>query len=636
MKNIIVGTAGHIDHGKSTLVKALTGIDPDRLKEEKERGITIDIGFADLELSSEVHIGFVDVPGHERFIKNMLAGIGGIDAVLLVVAADESIMPQTREHLDICALLKIPTGIIAITKCDIVDQDILEIVRGELRAHVKNGFLQNAPIIPVSAACGLGLDELKKALLKTAQSVPSRNSQAVFRLPIDRCFTRHGFGTIVTGTLMSGMISRDEEVEIYPTGRKSRIRNVQVHNRPVDYAIAGQRTALNLQNVEVSEIQRGMQLSVPNRFHPSLMVDTKLHLLETSPIPLTKRTRVRLHHGTSEVLATASPMGVKEILPGQTSFARVTLESSILAVLGDHFILRRISPMVTIGGGTILDARPVSSRKNLNSTLENLMNLDPNDLKKAILQLAHRSALSGIDEDQILSRTLAPREAIRAVLSELARSNQIEQLAENPFQAIAKKSFEQLCQKSVDAIKDFHTRQPLLQGISKGELYSANFKSSSQTCFKAVMDYLSARGQIVIEQDRVRLGGREVTLNQRESSAKQQIEEVFRKAGLKVPQLQEVLSTLTVPESQAKQLLLMLTKERKLIKISENLFFHTDSINQLKNVLGAYRKETEKIDVGKFKNLTGISRKYAIPLLEYLDRERITKRVGEFRMILLK
>src|SRR5437660_3602543 len=242
MKNIIVGTAGHIDHGKSTLVKALTGTDPDRLKEEKERGITIDIGFADLRLRSDVHIGFVDVPVHERFIKNMLAGIGGIDAVLLVVAADESVMPQTREHLDICTLLKIPAGIIAITKCDLVDQDILEIVRGELAELVKNGFLQDAPIIPVSAASGLGLDKLREALLKTAQSVPPRNSQTVFRLPIDRCFTLHGFGTIVTGTLMSGTISRDEEVEIYPTGRKSRIRNVQVHSRPVDYATAGQRT----------------------------------------------------------------------------------------------------------------------------------------------------------------------------------------------------------------------------------------------------------------------------------------------------------------------------------------------------------------------------------------------------------
>src|SRR5439155_20690794 len=413
--------------------------------------------------------GFVDVPGHERFIKNMLAGVGGIDAVLLVVAADESVMPQTREHLDICTLLKIPAGIIAITKCDLVDQDILEIVRGELAELVKNGFLQDAPIIPVSAASGLGLDKLKEALLKTAQSVPPRNSQTVFRLPIDRCFTRHGFGTIVTGTLMSGTISRDEEVEIYPTGRKSRIRNVQVHSRPVDYATAGQRTALNLQNVEVSEIQRGMQLSVPNRFRPGLRVDTKVHLLETSPIPLKKRTRVRLHHGTSEVLAMASPMGIKEILPGQTSFARFTLETSILAVLGDRFILRRISPMVTIGGGTILDARPVNSRKNGNPTLEYLSGLDPHDLKKTVLQLMRRNALSGIDEDQILSRTLAPRETIRAVLSELARSNQIEKLAENPFQAMAKESFEQLCQKSLDAIKDFHTREPLSQGISKGE-----------------------------------------------------------------------------------------------------------------------------------------------------------------------
>ena len=636
MKNIIIGTAGHIDHGKSALVKALTGTDPDRLKEEKERGITIDLGFASLKLGQEVQVGFVDVPGHEKFIKNMLAGIGGIDAVLLVVAADESIMPQTREHFDICKLLKIQTGIVAITKTDLVESEMIELVRSELREYLKDSFLENAPIVPVSSESGLGLDELRTALQGVAELVPSRNTSAVFRLPIDRCFTLHGFGTVVTGTVMSGVIRKDEEVEIYPTGKRAKIRNLQVYGGAVGEASAGQRAALNLLNIEVNEIRRGMQLSVPDRFKPVTKFDANVHLLEDSPIPLKKHTRVRVHHGTSEMLGFLSPIGPKEILPAQTCFARIALEEPVLGIPGDLFVLRRASPMVTIGGGTILNT--LSRRtfgKDTTKNIEYLMILESGILKDAIIGFAARSSFAGIDEDQIMSQTLAQKAAVRAILSDLARSNRLKILSESPYQMMDMSSFAQLAQKALQALKEFHKREPLSAGMPKGQLHSASLQGISQNALRAIIDDLSRQGLIVVDQDRVRIGGHELVLNEPELLAKQQIERAFLTAGWKVPALDDVLATLPVPREQARQLVTILTREKKLIKISESLFFHASSITQLRNMLAEYGKEKEKIDVAAFKNLTGISRKYAIPLLEHLDRERITKRVGDFRFILV-
>src|SRR5262249_8572392 len=323
MKSITIGTAGHVDHGKSTLVKALTGTDPDRLKEEKERGITIDIGFANHQLGPDIQIGFIDVPSHERFIKNMLGGIGGIDAVLLVVAADESVMPQTREHLDICKLLKIPTGVVAITKTDLVDKDLLELVRCELQECLRNSFLEKSPIIAVSSQSGLGLGDLRMALQDIATRAPAKDRETVFRLPIDRCFTLHGFGTVVTGTVTSGSIRKEEEVEIYPTSRRARIRNLQVYGRTVEEVAAGQRAALNLLNIEVNQIQRGMQLSVPERFTPCRNFDARVHILQDSPVALKKGTRVRVHLGAAEVTGFVTPIDSGELRPGQACFARV-------------------------------------------------------------------------------------------------------------------------------------------------------------------------------------------------------------------------------------------------------------------------------------------------------------------------
>jgi selenocysteine-specific elongation factor len=637
MKNIVVGTAGHIDHGKSSLVKALTGTDPDRLREEKERGITIDIGFANLKLSPELQVGFVDVPGHERFIKNMLAGIGGIDAVLLVVAGDESIMPQTREHFDICKLLKIQRGVVAITKTDLLDPEMIEIIRAELREYLRDSFLENAPVVPVSSASGFGLDDLKTALRSVAESVPSRDTGSVFRLPIDRCFTLHGFGTVVTGTVISGTIRKEDEVEIYPTGKKARIRNLQVYGGMVGEAFAGQRAALNLLNLEVSEIQRGMQLSIPDRFRPITSFCAQVHLLKHSPIPLKSHTQVRVHHGTSELLGSLSPIGSKEILPGQTCFAEVVCRNPALAIPGDAFILRRISPMVTVGGGTVLSTLPKrASEKNADRTIEYLKIFENGSLKEKIMGLTRRSLPMEISEGQILSQTLAQKTTIQEIFRDLAKSKQLRILSESPYAVMDMSCFIELAERALKAVKEFHAKEPLSAGILKGQLHSASLRGTSQIVLRAILDYLEGERLVSVDEDRVKIGGHELVLNEQETFAKQQIERVFLTAGWKVPALDDVLATVPIPRDQARQLVAILTKEKRLIKISDTLFFHATSIAQLRNRLAEYRKASEKIDIGAFKDLTSISRKYAIPLLEYLDRERITKRVGDSRLILVK
>ncbi len=634
---MILGTAGHIDHGKSSLVKALTGTDPDRLKEEKERGITIDIGFASLKLSAELQVGFVDVPGHERFIKNMLAGIGGIDAVILVVAGDESIMPQTREHFDICRLLKIQKGVVAITKTDLVDPEMIEVVRSELRGFLRDSFLENAPVVPVSSASGAGLDDLKAALLTVAESVPSKDTGSVFRLPIDRCFTLHGFGTVVTGTVISGTIRKEDEVEIYPTRRKTRIRNLQVYGGIVGEASAGQRAALNLLNVEVHEIQRGMLLSVPQRFTPVRSFYARVHLLKHSPVFLRSHSQVRVHHGTSELLGFLSPIGSREILPGETCFAQIVCRDPVLAVPGDAFILRRISPMVTVGGGTVLcTLLKRTFEKNAGSIIEYLRIFEDGSLKDKITGLARRSLSAEIGEDQIMSQTLAPKITIREMLRDLANSRQLRILSESPYQAMDMSRFIELAERTLKAVKEFHAKEPLSAGILKGQLHSASLRGLSQIVLRAILDYLQGERLILVDEDRVKVGGHMLVLNEQETFAKQQIERAFLTAGWKVPALDEVLATVPIPRDQARQLVTILTKEKKLIKISDILFFHATSITHLRNRLAEYRKASETIDIGAFKELTSISRKYAIPLLEYLDREKMTKRVGDSRLILVK
>jgi len=634
-RNLVVGTAGHIDHGKSSLIEALTGLHPDRLKEERLRGITIDLGFANLGLSDGSQIGFVDVPGHERFIKNMLAGVGGIDAVLLVVAADESIKPQTKEHFDICKLLKVSAGLVAITKADLVDSELTELVTLEVQEFVKGSFLEQAPIIPVSARSGLGLADLTDALRKLADATPHRNSKAAFRLPIDRCFTLHGFGTVVTGTLLSGTLKKEDEVAIYPAGLKARVRGLQVHSRATDEVVAGQRTAVNLPNVEVSQIHRGMEISVPERFSLVSTCDARIELLDCSPISISRKTKMRFHHGTSEIVCALRPIGLRQIQPGNCGLVRISLDHSVLALPGDRFIVRQLSPAVTLGGGTILDIGPLKTRKiAARDSVEWLESLHPPDLRELLYCYVKRSAFFGMTEAQILSQVILDKGAVRVVVRSLMKEGRLRLVSEEPFLVIEPTSFTQLIEQVVSYLDVFHKKNPLSTGISKEQLTSGLGKTCHPLALKAAFSQLVETKIILIENELVSLSGRKVVLNGEESAAKAKIEEAFLRAGWKVPILDEVLTTVTVPPDQAKKLVSLLAKEKRLVKISENLLYHAESIARLKRLLTDYKKESPQIDIGKFKDLTEISRKYAIPLLEFLDRERVTRRVGDSRVIL--
>jgi len=622
MKNVIVGTAGHIDHGKTALVKALTGIDADRLEEEKRRGITIDIGFAHLQLTPDLRLGFVDVPGHERFVKNMLAGVGGIDLVLFVVAADESIKPQTREHFDICRLLGIPRGITVLTKADLVDQDILDLVRLEVEEFVAGSFLEGAPIVPVSSTTGAGIDNLRGALERVCKSVVEKSAAGPFRLPVDRAFTTKGFGTVITGTLISGSVSRDQEVELYPMGRRLRVRGVQVYGKPADRATAGQRTALNLADIEPAEITRGMVLSVPGRFRAVRLLDCTLDLLPSAK-PLKHRAPVHFHAGTAEIEAEVRLLaGAAVLKPGERAYARIVLREPALVLPGDRFIIRMFSPVVTIGGGVVLDTGGVRYRKgdNIAERLNVLAGADP----VAKIALLVQESKHGVGASELLARMgLLESDVDAATRSGLAFVRQPQ------LWLMDRAWFDRARQHLAQTVRDFHRTHPLLAGIAKEDLRGRELGDAPPFVFDAL---LAEAKDIVVEGETVRLRTHKVVLKQDEEQARAAIERAFEQAGLAVPAVGEVLAKSGVESSRARSLLQILIRERHLIRISEDLVFHQSAIENLRHLLAG--RKAVRFSVGVFKDWTGISRKYAIPLLEYLDREHVTRREGDERLVL--
>jgi selenocysteine-specific elongation factor len=622
MKNIIVGTAGHIDHGKTALVKALTGIDADRLEEEKRRGITIDIGFAHLQLTPELRLGFVDVPGHERFVKNMLAGVGGIDLVLFVVAADESIKPQSREHFDICRLLGISRGIIVLTKSDLVDKDILDLVRLEVEEFVAGSFLAGAPIVPVSSTTAAGIDDLRRELQRVSQTVVEKSAAGHFRLPIDRTFSAKGFGTVITGTLISGAVNREQEVELYPTGRKLRVRGVQVYGQSADRATAGQRTAVNLADIEPSEILRGMVLSVPGRFRATGQLDCLLDLLPSAK-PLKHRAPLHFHAGTAEIEAEVRLLSGATILkPGQSAYARIVLREPALLLPGDRFIIRMFSPVVTIGGGVVLDTGGVRYRKT-DDVAARLGVLAGNDAAAKIALLVRESKY-GMSSSDLVARTGLPEKDI-----ETAMRSGFMFVRQPQLWLMDRAWFDKMRQHLVETVRDFHRAHPLLPGIAKEDLRRRELGEAPPFVFDAL---LAEAKEVVVEGETVRLRTHKVVLKQDEEQARAAIERAFEQAGLAVPAVAEVLAKSGVEAGRARSLLQILLREKCLIRISEDLVFHHSAVESLRRLLAA-RKAT-RFNVGIFKDWTGVSRKYAIPLLEYLDRERITRREGDERLIL--
>ncbi len=619
MKNVIAGTAGHIDHGKTALVRALTGIDTDRLKEEKERGISIDLGFAHLRLGDNLRAGFVDVPGHERFIKNMLAGAGGMDLVLFVIAADESIKPQTREHFEICRLLNVPAGIVVLTKADLVDSDILELVRLEVDEFVRGSFLEGAPMMAVSSTTGQGIAELREELRKIAGGAPEKDASRYFRLPIDRAFTMRGFGTVVTGTLLSGTVRTEQEVELHPASRRVRVRGIQVHEETVARASAGQRTALNLAGIETAELRRGMMLAEAGRFSPVVRVDCSFELLRGAK-PLKHRAPVHFHAHAAEVEAEVRGIGTTEALkPGARRYVRIALREPLLLLPGDRFIVRMFSPVVTIGGGVVLDAAP--PRRDTPQRLEALEN---GSAASRIALLAAESR-DGLSMNDLVARTGLTEEAIAAAAREASLI-----VLTAPHYRVLDPAW---AQRKLDAIqqtlKSFHRERPLIPGMPKEELRGRALPGAPAF----LLDALLGRSKtIAAEGDAVRLASHKIALRRDEQDASAKIEGAFERAGLAAPSTNEVLAQSGVEPARAKTLLQILLREKKLVRVSDELVFHASAVRALRDLLAAHKGR--RFAVPEFKEWTGISRKFAIPLLEFLDRERVTRREGDVRLVL--
>ena len=638
--HIVVGTAGHIDHGKTALVKALTGTDTDRLPEEKQRGITIDLGFAEMH-EGDVQIGFVDVPGHERFVKNMLAGASGIDLVLLVIAADEGVMPQTREHFDICRLLHIKQGIIVLTKTDLVDDETIDLARLDAHDLVSGSFLKDAPVFAVSAKTGQGIDELKQALMERARAASARQDRLVTRLPIDRRFAVKGFGAVVTGTLASGIVRPADEFDLLPSERRLRVRGVQIHGKAVAMAAAGGRTAVNLGGIDYGEIERGMVLAEPGVLHPGQMFDAEIEVLADASRPLRSRQRVRVNIGTAEVLARLAVINEgKEIEPGSRGFAQVRLESPVVTVAGERFILRSYSPQITVGGGTII--RPTSEKLRWKDAAQ-----------YAVMLREFAGALENENEfARLIVRSTGERGATLAEVRSITgwRAD----VADKTIQAglrsgtivnaggvyLAESSFNSLSSRMLSEIERHHRSEPLSRGISREELRARVFKRSRPEIQNAVTAELEKSGRIVAERDVVKLRSHRAQLSPQEQVAVNKIRAIYDSVGLEVPKLDDVLAGIEreckLDRAKARKILQLLLNSGEIVCISDEYYFSSKTIEDLKSKIREFAGKTpgRVIDVSAFKDLAGVSRKYAIPLLEYFDRTKVTTRSGDKRVVL--
>lgn len=648
-KPVIIGTAGHIDHGKSSLVEALTGTHPDRLDEERRRGITIDLGFAHLEAEhagQSLQLGFVDVPGHERFVRNMLAGVGGIDLVLLVIAADESLKPQTREHFDICRLLGVCRGLVVLTKSDLVDADLLDLVRLEAEEFVRGSFLEGAPILPVSVRTGAGLEALKTELARLAAGAARRDAAAPMRLPIDRVFQVKGFGAVVTGTLVQGRLRREDEAELFGAApgaqgpmesRRLRVRGLQVHGAAVETAQAGQRTAVNLGGIETHDLRRGMVLTEANVFRSSARLDVELALLPGAPV-LKHRSRVHLHWFSAEMVATVLLLDKNPLPPGESAMAQLLLAEPVVAAPGDRFIIRQFSPLVTMGGGRVLESRPPRHRPlDYAAAVEFLRRFDAAGTEEKLLLLAERAGLAGIDTKE-LSAGLALRPGdLQPVLNRLQQQQKLVVAGSSPRYCLTEAAARQWEAQIRAKLTAFHAEQPLLPGLALDDLRGRLAPDRRTECppavYRLLIERLQRQGVVEPFEERIRLAGRQVTLSREETEARERIEAAFRSAGLQTPSVKEVLPSTGVDAARAQRILSLLLRERVLVRVNDELILHQQALETLTQMLAARKQQSPRMTVAAFKEMTGVSRKYAIPLLEHLDRLRLTRRVGDERII---
>lgn len=633
MRSIIVGTAGHVDHGKTTLIKALTGADTDRLPEEKKRGISIDLGFAPFRLPDGQLAGVVDVPGHERFIKNMLAGVAGMDVVLLVVAADEGVMPQTEEHLDILSLAGVRSGIIVLNKVDLVDREWLEMVEADVREAVKGTPFADAPLVAVSAVTGEGLDELRRAIAKAASEAAREALSPFLRLPIDRVFSIKGHGTVVTGTLVGGRVAAGDEVEIAPAldGIIARVRRVEVHDEKVDQAVAGQRVALNLAGVEAGELRRGQVVIAPGTMSPTWLIDVRLKLLSGAWPRLAHRARVRVHMGTAEILGRVSLLENDELAAGEEAYAQLFLEEPVVCLVGDRLVIRSYSPARTIGGGVVLNAHPPRRKRHRPEVVAELSLEDRGRAEDlAFLELKRRHGEGPLKVSGLARATGQPEDVMRRFLSALEGEKKVVRLPQDRF--LAAEDAEDDAARALAEVAGFHKANPLSAGMSREELRTKAFPRWDVDGYDSFIVWLTGLGRLQMrEGGLLAVPGFAVQLAPLEVRDAARIEEFYQGAGVAPPNPEEAAASLGISRERHDTLAAVLVERGQLVKAPGGLYFHRDAVESARSQARLLLEETKSLVTGRFRDAIGASRRHAIALLELFDEERFTRRAGDIR-----
>lgn len=634
MREIVLGTAGHVDHGKTSLVKALTGIDTDRLKEEKARGITIELGFAYLDLPCGHRLGIIDVPGHEKFVRNMVAGAAGIDLVAFVVAADEGIMPQTREHFEICRLLGVSRGLIILTKIDLVESEWLELVKDEVRQYFKDTFLAGAPLVGVSAVTGAGIEEVKAELDRLVADSSFAEAFGPFRLPVDRVFTIKGFGAVVTGTSISGRLTVGEEVVVYPTGQAGRVRGIQVHAADVGLVEAGNRTAVNIQGVDKELINRGDVVATPGSLAPSYIMDGEFIYLSSANRRLKNRSRVRLHLGTAEVMGRLVLLDDDELMPGRTANVQLLFEEPVCAWPGDHYVVRSYSPVHTIGGGRIFNSLAAKKRRGRASNDEIFQIYRAGEGEALVLLHVREAGVAGLTADELAVRLGVFGKKLKKILDPPVSARKLVVIDPERQRFIEGSVYQDLQERCTGILAEFHRANPLKGGMSREELRRRLRGGDDARLFSFLLAELVRKGGVAQDEAEVRLAGHKVAMGVDTGKLRQEMLAFYAEAGLTVPTSKEVLARFGKGrEGLVKELVDVLVREGLIIKISEDLYFHATALADLKEKIVGHIRATGNIDAQGFKSLTGLSRKFSIPLLEYFDKCKVTLRVGDIRVL---
>ena len=634
MREIVLGTAGHVDHGKTSLVKALTGIDTDRLKEEKKRGITIELGFAFLDLPCGHRLGIIDVPGHERFVKNMVAGATGIDLLAFVIAADEGIMPQTREHFEICRLLGVKRGLVILTKKDMVDAEWLELVQEDVRQFLAGSFLEDAPMLAVSSTTGEGIAEVREVLDTLVRGSEFSEAHGPFRLPVDRVFSMKGFGVVVTGTSISGRISVGEDITVYPQGHTAKIRGIQVHGQDVELVEAGKRTAINIQGLDTEMIARGNMLATPGTLAPSYLLDADFFYLSSCAKPLKNRSRVRVHIGTAEIMGRIVLLEDEELAPGSRANVQILLEEPFGAWPGDRYVVRSYSPVATIGGGGIWNGSP-PKRRRFKETNSQVFALYQAGVSEDVALLHLREAgVAGLTFEALCVKMGQFGKRFRKLLDGPISSRKIIMVDSERQRMVAAEIFEAMGATLTKILADFHRDNSMKPGLSREELRSRLPGDMDQRFFQLLLNTLGKQGEIVVDEATVRLAGHQVSLKADAMSIRAEMEAFYSEAGLTPPTVREVQERFAkYPSPLVREVLDLLVREQVLVKISEDLYFQARALTSLQEQLVAFIRKEGEIDAPRFKNLTGLTRKFSIPLLEYFDKIKVTIRVGDRRLL---